>query len=78
MHFMDVGGKVVRSHNQVTRLSDKNDVLFIRRKNTLFKQEHIKSAGCNLVVMWECQYRQLLKSDIEMQELVVNHPTLKQ
>jgi hypothetical protein len=55
-----------------SRLAAKRDALFLRRENTLRKEERVKRAGYNLVTMWECDFRKAIERDDELARFVKN------
>jgi G:T-mismatch repair DNA endonuclease (very short patch repair protein) len=58
--------------DQTSRLAAKRDALFLRRENTIRKEERVKRAGYNLVTLWKCDFRKTIERDDELARFVKN------
>nr|XP_015840028.1 PREDICTED: uncharacterized protein LOC103315075 isoform X1 [Tribolium castaneum] len=58
--------------NQTCSLSNKDDALFMRRETTNSKENRIKSYGYTLVTMWECEFRNRIKTNVNLKLFIKN------
>jgi hypothetical protein len=59
-------------------LADKRDALFLRRENTVKKEDRLKLAGYNVVTMWECDFRKTIERDEELATFIKNERVTSQ
>ncbi|KAG5864856.1 hypothetical protein JTB14_001975 [Gonioctena quinquepunctata] len=64
-------------HNRDKRLQDNHsETLFSRYETTIFKTNHLRSLGYEVVEKWECDFRKELQSNQEIISYTENHPMI--
>lgn len=53
---------------------DPSATLNSHHESTLAKTERLRDLGYEVLEMWECQFRRLLKSNDQVEEYTKNHP----
>ncbi|KAG5880700.1 hypothetical protein JTB14_024272 [Gonioctena quinquepunctata] len=64
-------------HNRDERLQDNpSETLSSRYERTIFKTNHLRSLGYEVVEKWECDFRKELQSNQEIVSYTENHPMI--